>query len=91
MADAAVGLLDSLDDAQHNVAIWPFADHHERTLWFYTPTDHGGLAISAMDAAQQRLTHRLVATGLSHAGYVTVATIMGLENVLDQLEGWSAS
>ena len=91
MADAALALLDSLDDRQHHVAMWPFDDHHERTQWFYTPTDHGGLAISAMDAAQQRLTHRLVATGLSQAGYVTVATVMGLENVLDQLEGWSTS
>ena len=91
MGDAALALLHSLDDRQHPVAVWPFDDHLERTRWFYTPTDHGGLAISAMDAAQQRLTHRLVATGLSHAGYVTVATIMGLENVLDQLEGWSTS
>lgn len=91
MAEAAVALLRSLDDGQRNVAAWPFDDHHERTLWFYTPTDHGGLAISAMDAFQQRLTHRLVATGLSRAGYVTAATIMGLENVLDHVEGWSAS
>jgi hypothetical protein len=34
---------------------------------------------------------RLVATGLSKPGYVTVSTIMGLENVLDELEGWTAS
>jgi hypothetical protein len=32
---------------------------------------------------------RLVATGLSEAGYVTVATVIGLENVLDRLEGWT--
>jgi hypothetical protein len=31
---------------------------------------------------------RLVATGLSTPGYVTVATVMGLENVLDQAEGF---
>src|SRR3712207_8546794 len=31
---------------------------------------------------------RLVATGLSIPGYVTVATIIGLENVLDQVEGF---
>ena len=34
------------------------------------------------------LVHRLVSTGLSKAGYVTMAAIMGLENILDQLEGW---
>ena len=31
---------------------------------------------------------RLVSTGLSQPGYVTVATTMGLENVLDQIEGF---
>ena len=31
---------------------------------------------------------RLVATGLSRAGYVTVSTIIGLENVLDEVEGF---
>ena len=34
---------------------------------------------------------RLVSTGLSPAGYVTVATIIGLENVLDYTEGFKAS
>ena len=38
--------------------------------------------------AQQRGAMRLVATGLSLAGYVTVATTMGLENVLDHTEGF---
>ena len=33
---------------------------------------------------------RLVSTGLSPAAYVTVATIMGLENVLDHTEGFVA-
>jgi hypothetical protein len=91
MADAAAALIDSLDEAQAALACWPMADHDERMRWFYTPTDHGGLAISAMRPAQQRLAHRLVATGLSEAGYVTVATIMGLENVLDSVEGWTAA
>ena len=43
-----------------------------------------------MGPAQQRLALQLVAAGLSRPGYVTVATIMGLENVLDELEGWTA-
>ena len=42
-----------------------------------------------MGPIQQRNVHRLVATGLSTPGYVTVALIMGLDNILDQLEGWS--
>ena len=62
----------------------------ERRRWFYTPTDHGGLPLGAQRPAQQSLAHQLVATGLSAAGYVTVATVIGLENVLDCAEGWSA-
>src|ERR687883_469781 len=39
-------------------------------------------------SAQQRRAMALVATGLSEAGYVTVATTIGLENVLDRVEGF---
>jgi hypothetical protein len=91
MAAAALAFSASLDDNQRRVACWPFSDHDERHRWFYTPTDHGGLPLAAMQPAQQRLAHRLVASGLSKAGYVTVATIQGLENVLDEVEGWGAS
>lgn len=90
MASAATAFLSSLDDSQHELAAWPFPSDAERRLWFYTPTDHGGVALGDLRPAQQRLALQLVATGLSRAGYVTVATIMGLENVLDQLEGWTA-
>lgn len=90
MAEAAVQLIDSFDRGQRDTACGPFPDDEERHQWFYTPTDHGGLPLAAMSSAQHRKVHQLVATGLSHAGYVTVAAIMGLENVLDHLEGWSA-
>ncbi|MEY2958130.1 MAG: hypothetical protein RLZZ01_698 [Actinomycetota bacterium] len=91
MADAAARLIDSLDDDQRAILVRPFHDHDERRRWFYTPTDHGGLPLGAMTAAQQRHAFRLLATGLSTAGYVTASTIIGLENVLDHLEGWTAS
>ncbi len=90
MAAAAARFLDSLNDEQRASAHWPF-DDDERRRWFYTPTDHGGLALSDMPSPQQRLAFGLVATGLSTAGYVTAVTIIGLENVLDHLEGFSAS
>ena len=94
MAAAAAAWLDTLDPAQRAVAAGaaPSADagsDAERRRWFYTPTDHGGLTLGAQRPAQQRLAHRLVASGLSVAGYNTVATIIGLDNVLDQVEGWS--
>ena len=94
MAAAAAGWLDTLDPAQRAAATGnaPSADAEsdtERRHWFYTPTDHGGLPLGDQRPAQQRRALRLVATGLSNAGYVTVATIIGLDNVLDHVEGWS--
>ncbi len=94
MAAAAAAWLDALDPAQRAAATGdaPGADagsDAERGRWFYTPTDHGGLTLGAQRPAQQRRAHQLVATGLSTPGYVTVATIVGLDNILDQAEGWS--
>ena len=91
MAEEAMRLVDSLDDGQRAIAVWPFPSDDERRRWFYTPTDHGGLTLAAMTQPQHRLVFRLVASGLSTAGYVTASTIMSLENVLDQLEGFTAS
>ena len=92
MAEAAQAWLERLDDAQRPTAQWagPADDvsEAERRRWFYTPTDHGGLAMHQQRPAQQRAAMTLVAAGLSLAGYVTVATIMGLENVLDRVEGF---
>ena len=87
MIGEAQALLDAIDDERLRL---PF-DSDERTTWFYTPTDHGGVAIGDLRPAQQQLVMKLVATGLSPAGYVTVSTVMGLDNVLDHVEGWAAS
>ncbi len=93
MGAAADELVALLGDDQRQKATWPMSAStaDERTSWFYTPTDHHGLALADMTPRQQRATHKLVATGLSTAGYVTVAAIIGLENVLDHVEGWQAT
>src|SRR5215212_2346816 len=95
MAEAARAWLDILDLEQRSIGrgVAPADDptDNERRRWFYTPTDHGGLTIHQQRPAQQRAAMRLVSTGLSPAGYVTVATIIGLENVLDYTEGFKAS
>ena len=93
MAAAAADWLESLDDDQRAITQLgpPGVDAEaeaERQRWFYTPTDHGGLTLHEQRPAQQRLAMRLVASGLSPAGYGTVATVMGLENVLDYTEGF---
>ncbi|MFI9412840.1 DUF3500 domain-containing protein [Nocardia gamkensis] len=94
MTAAVTAWLDTLTEDQRSVALFDSplvaeADA-ERVRWYYTPTDHGGLALREQSPAQQRLAMRLVASGLSEAGYATVATVVGLENVLDQVEGWKA-
>lgn len=89
MADAASRFLASLDDEQRPLAGWPFPSDEERLRWYYTPTDHGGLPLGAMRPNQQQLAFGLLATGLSRPAYVTACTIVGLENVLDELEGWA--
>jgi Protein of unknown function (DUF3500) len=95
MAEAARAWLASLDSDQRAVACGSVpadADSDtERRRWFYTPTDHGGLTLNQQRPAQQRAAMRLVASGLSAAGYNTVALTMGLENVLDHTEGFTAS
>ena len=94
MAEAANAWLAGLDAEQTKVAVGAVPTHgesdSERRMWFYTPTDHGGLTFHRQRPRQQRAAMRLVASGLSTAAYVTVATIIGLENVLDETEGFVA-
>jgi hypothetical protein len=91
MAQAATAWLSSLEPAQLAKASYGFPATEERTRWHYTPTEQGGLPLAEMGPVQQRLAHRLVASGLSRGGYVAVSTVMGLENVLDAVEGWRGS
>ena len=91
MSGIASELLGTLNSDQRRTAHWPFPSHEERLRWFYTPTDHGGLTLHSLAPAQTRLLMRLVGSVLSRPAYVTVSTVMGLENVLDHLENWGAS
>ncbi|MBV9314844.1 MAG: DUF3500 domain-containing protein [Pseudonocardia sp.] len=91
MADAAQALLATLDANQRAQVGWAWSAESEveRRHWFYTPTDHGGLTVGEMTPTQYRRTMALVATGLSPAGFITVTTVMGLENALDYTEGFA--
>lgn len=86
MTDAAVALMQSLDEGQRQQVCMPF-DGPVRTDWHYVPRDRVGLPLKQMDAIQQQLTRMLLSTGLSATGQQTASTIMELETVLAQIEG----
>ncbi len=88
MAAEARRWLDDLDEDQRARAWWPFPSDEERTRWFYTPTEHGGLSLVDCGPAQRQAAMRLLAAGLSPAGYAQVTAIMGHELILERLEGW---
>jgi Protein of unknown function (DUF3500) len=88
MTEMAETLLKSCD-RQQIAALLRAWDDEDRTTWFYTPTDHGGLPIGAQRPSQQQLTMRLVSEGLSTPAYNTVAAVIGIENILDRVEGFS--
>jgi hypothetical protein len=87
MTTAALNLLEALPDAQRSKAMVPFEDEAERRTWHYTPVDRRGLPLAEMDSRQVRLAHELVAAGVSTETYAKVNAIIGLENVLREIEG----
>lgn len=89
ITQAAANLLAALTDDQRAVVSHPLNDDHERRRWFYTPNHRHGLPLTSLRPLQQQLVHKLLAAALSHTGYVTATTIMGLENPLDLQEHWS--
>ena len=89
MGEAAVNLLASLSSDQRALCVIDFGDEAKRTFWHYTPIDRDGLPLTKMERHQRQLAFKLVATGLSRAGFVTASTIMGIETALDAIEGWT--
>ncbi len=85
MAEAATRFLASLDDAQTKQAALPF-DGPERENWHFVPMERAGLPLDQMKPHQQPLAMGLLATALSHRGFLKATTIMSLEQVLADIE-----
>ncbi len=85
MAEAARRWLDSLSAEQRETALIPWADE-ERLNWHFIPRDRRGLAWKDMSDAQRQLAMGLLASGLSHRGFLKSTTIMSLEDILRDLE-----
>jgi hypothetical protein len=88
-AKAAEALLKTLDDKQRMAATFQY-DDPRRVDWHFIPKEgdkeREGLQIRHMNAEQRKLTHDLLKTLLSEAGYGKTVTIMDLENLLFELQ-----
>lgn len=87
LAEVVGTFLGSLDASQRALASMPFADDDERHTWAYWPTQRRGVPVSQLDRTQSKALHRALATLLPVPAFTRVVTIMGLDEVLDRLEG----
>lgn len=81
--------LNSLSQEQNEKCVFPF-DHNIREIWSFLPGSmipRPGLKLSDLSLDQRGLLFNLLQTSLSEVGYKKVQQIMGLENVLAELEG----
>src|SRR3954451_23493831 len=85
MADAANAFLDATN--HHPDAAIAFADERARRDWHYIPRRRAGLSFRDMDATQEQAAYRLAPGALGIEAFAAVTTIIGLEDVLDELEG----
>ena len=86
LREAAVALRDVLDDEQRGRLVLPFEDENERRNWAYWPAARQGVPFSDMTSDQQQLAYGIVAAVLTLPTYAKVTTIIGLEEVLRELE-----
>jgi hypothetical protein len=93
MKSAADAFLASLTPEQKKKATFDFNNEH-RTKWFFTPQQDAekkftrkGVRLEEMTAEQKKAAMALLKSGLSAKGYEQATTIVGLENLLGELEG----
>ena len=86
---AVVALLDGVNDEQRRSLCLPF-DEDERRTWMYWPAPRQGLPLAALDADQRQLVFAVVARLVSLPTLAKVTTIIGLEEVLGELEAAGA-
>lgn len=86
-AAEARSFLAALDRSQAAAALLPF-DEAERRTWAYWPAPRRGLPLWRLDRGQTKAAHRLLAALVPLAAHARVVTIMGLDEVLDRMEGY---
>ncbi len=86
MCLAAKDFLASLDTDEKKAAAFDFKNE-ERENWHYVPLEREGIRLDALPLEKQHLAHALLASGLSHKGYLTASQIMSLEAYLAEKSG----
>jgi len=87
VARAANEFLAALPEDRRLAAKLPF-QNRERTNWRYTPGSRDGLPLQDMAPQQRDAAQALLKSFLSAEGYLKVQSIIALELVLRELEGW---
>ena len=87
MAEAASAFLEGLEGGARETATIAFSNAAARQDWHYVPRTRAGLSFREMDAAQEQRAYELLSAGVSLSAFAAVTTIIGLEDVLSQLEG----
>lgn len=82
---AATKFLATLDAGQRAKAALDFASA-ERATWGFVPNEYPGLGVRDMSVVQRRAAHDLLRAVASQAGYLTVTSVMALDDLLRQLE-----
>ena len=88
MKRACLRFLDSLTPELLKKANFTF-DSPLRRSWHYVPRemfDRKGVSLKEMNSSQRTAAFKLLAVGLSHAGYEKVTAIMDLEKTLGEIE-----
>ena len=93
MTASASTFLAALSPELKKKAVFDFKDPH-RAAWFFTPQQdrekkftRKGARLEEMTAEQKKAAMELLKSGLSAKGYEQATTIIGLENLLLELEG----
>jgi hypothetical protein len=86
MAAAADTFLKTLSSAQVARARFSF-DGEERYNWHFVPRSRKGIALEELSAPQRSAALALLHFGLSDTGYLKATSIIGLEDVLREVEG----
>jgi hypothetical protein len=85
IAVAAESFLSALSADQRSIALFPFEDDR-REDWHFIPKQRKGVPYKQLDPKQRRLADALVEAGLGQRGSQKVATIRGLEPILNEIE-----